>query len=191
MTHRVLRAASITIQEFLQQALTLRGYDGANSVDLRTPAEFGSHGVSLWLYSVVRDEHRLNDPDTALTSTRHRRAALPLRAHYLVTPLADEPSSEQGLLGAALAAFHDTPTLRGSVLKAELAGSEATITMRLEQLPIAEMSLIWDALQRPYQLSISYEAAILYVESEVDTKVAPVIELITETGGLVSPVSSP
>jgi hypothetical protein len=44
----------------------------------------------------------------------------------------------------------------------------------LETLALEDIARIWNALNQPYQLSVSYEAAIVYIESEVVESLAPV-----------------
>ena len=46
-----------------------------------------AEGLSLWLYRVLRDDMRLNDPPERLAPTLFRAPPLPLRLHYLITPV--------------------------------------------------------------------------------------------------------
>jgi hypothetical protein len=55
-------------------------------------------------------------------------------------------------------------------------------------LPLDEISLVWDALEGPYQLSVSYEVTLVDIDSarEPDTR-APVLTVLAEAGPVVSP----
>jgi hypothetical protein len=44
-------------------------------------------GISLWLYRIVRDSERLNDPPLRISSDAVKPPPLPLRLHYLITPI--------------------------------------------------------------------------------------------------------
>src|SRR5689334_10207652 len=97
--HTALRATSETLRLFLQARLEaapdLRplfdaGAGGTMKVSLATPEEMADAsltGLSVWLYRVVRDEDRLNDPPRRVSRDQVKPAPLPMRLHYLVTPM--------------------------------------------------------------------------------------------------------
>src|SRR5271157_2145576 len=92
-------ATSQTIRDFLtaqlQSDLSLRsffnpGFGGTMVVSLNTPDEMEQlheEGVSLWLYRVVRDENLVNLPPIRNSSTEYAHTPLPMKLHYMVTPL--------------------------------------------------------------------------------------------------------
>jgi hypothetical protein len=148
-------------------------FDGGGfSVELSTPHEMGAdaRGVSVWLYRVLRDDTRLNDPPRlrprANGEIEELPPPLPLRLHYLITPLAqDAPDTEQKILGRVMQLFHTRPVLSGTALQGDLAGTDAELNVRLESLALEELTRIWDALEGSYQLSISYEVTLARIES--------------------------
>jgi hypothetical protein len=88
--------------------------------------------------------------------------------HYLATPLfgvdANDPNAaaleEHLILGKVLEIFHAHPRLSGLDLIDDLTGSPAQLSVRLEALPLEDVARVWWALQRPYQLSVSYEVTL-------------------------------
>src|SRR5690349_16223725 len=107
-----LAAASETLRFLIEEAMKsevgptgLARFFSAGQVEvsLATPHEMedaSKQGVSVWLYRVLRDENRLNDPPTLrpLPSGEVELVPppLPLRLHYLITPLATGvPDTEQ------------------------------------------------------------------------------------------------
>lgn len=164
-------------------------------VSLNTPKEMqdnGKEGVSLWLYRVVRDEQRLNDPPVRISATQYSPAPLPLRLYYLVTPLTTrtnlgDPDTEQYLLGKVLQSLHSHPVLRGADLRGELVGADAEVHMRLETLGLDEMSRIWEALEGSYQLSVSYEVGLVKIDSALEPQSrVPVQQVLAEVGQIAS-----
>jgi ribose transport system substrate-binding protein len=97
-----------------------------------------------------------------------------------------DPDTEQYLLGKVLQSFHSTPMLRGATLKGELTGTEAELSVRLESLGLDEISRVWEALEGPYQLSVSYEVTLVDIDSarEPDNR-TPVLQVLTEMGPIV------
>ena len=177
-----LAATSETLRQSIEDAMTsdvgpaglARFFSGSNFiVSLATPQEMHGHfqGVSVWLYRVVRDENRLNEPPTVrpLPSGEVELVPppLPLRLHYLMTALAtDAPDTEQKILGRVLQLFHQRPVLSGALLRGDLAGSAAEIHVRLDALSLEEITRVWDALEGSYQLCVSYEVTLANIDSD-------------------------
>jgi hypothetical protein len=168
------------------------GPGGTSIVSLHTPeemAEIPEQGLSIWLYRVVRDEFQLNRPPARIGHDRLRRAPLPVRLHYLLTPIASggngvgAPELEQYIVGKVLEVFHDQPTLRGADLVGDLAGSDVELTTRLETLSLEEITRVWDALERSYQLCLSYEVSLVPIYATRETATgAPVLIVEPELG---------
>ena len=158
-------------------------------VRLNTPFEMtdqNHEGVALWLYRIIRDEMRLNDPPSRPTPLTIRQPPLPLRLHYLVTPITNrahdgDPETEQYLMGKILQLFHSHPMLSGADLKEELAGTTGELRVRLETLTLEELSRVWDAVEGSYQLSVSYEVSLVNVDSAIEPeRVTPVTTVLPE-----------
>lgn len=198
-----IRSASQTLAEQLRQRLILdpqlapffdSGLGGTMEVSLRTPQEMTDNnveGLSVWLYRVTRDEERLNAPPERIAYNQMRRTPLPLRLHYLMTPItASEldagPETEQLILGKVLEVFHDHPLMRGTDLQGELSGTSAELAVRLEAMSLEEIARVWDALDGSYQLSVSYEVSAVYIASGRQPEgVTPVEVALPEYGVIV------
>jgi hypothetical protein len=168
------------------------GPGGTAVVSLHTPEEMSEipeQGLSLWLYRVIRDEFQLNRPPTRIAPDRLHRTPLPVRLHYLLTPIVTggngvgAPELEQLIVGKVLEVFHDQPTLGGAELAAGLAGSDVELTVRLETLSLEEITRVWDALERSYQLCLSYEVSLVPIFATRETSTgAPVLVVEPELG---------
>src|SRR5574341_483971 len=105
--YQALFATSETIRKYITDhiAALATGFQ----VYLNTPQEIRvskGQGISVWLYRVVRDAERLNDPPERLGWSQLRTPPLPLKLHYLITPVTGtelsplgSPQDEQRLLG--------------------------------------------------------------------------------------------
>jgi len=201
--YQALHATSETLRQFVLDRIladtllagpasqfTLRNM----KVLLNTPqemVELGHEGVSLWLYRVLRDDHRLNDPPRRTSATQLAPAPLPLRLYYLVTPITTmknqgDPETEQYLLGKVLQSLHSYPIVRGADLQAEFKGADVELHVRLESLSLEEITRVWDALEGSYQLSVSYEVSVVNIDSarEPDSR-TPVTQVLPEIGQIV------
>src|SRR4029079_3585038 len=111
------------------------------------------------LYRVVRDGETLNAPEVRTKLGLVAPPPLPLRAHYLMTPITDikTPAGtelEQIILGKVLQSLYDRSTLRGADLQDDFRGTDTFLNVRLEPLNLQELYEIWDALDISYRLSV-------------------------------------
>ena len=197
--YTALRATSRTLAKFLETKFQadplLSGFFGGGMVvSLNTPQEMNAkpaEGLSVWLYRIIRDEHRLNDPPVRISPTELRPPPLPVRLHYLITPVTNEQTgdseTEQLILGKVLQLFHSHPVLGGADLQAEFTGTEVELRVRLEPLMLEEITRIWEALEGSYQLSVSYEVSVVNIMPELEPEqVSPVMISMPEYGVIVS-----
>lgn len=197
-----IRDASVSLQRRLEAWLTadadvqaINAAVGNCVVSLLTPdAMLGipERGVSLWLYKITRDEFTANLPPRRVSPNRLQMTPLPLRLHYLATPVVElaqgaaAPEYEQTLLGKVLQHFADEPFLRGASLTGGLASGGRQLTVRLEQLSTEEITRIWDALEGEYRLSVSYEVTIVPVESRREIMSGPPVGVVANSYGVAS-----
>jgi hypothetical protein len=180
-----IRAASLTLQAVLERSFKAdpdlaQLFDpslGKAIVSLATPDGMeaaGDIGLSMWLYRLIRDEQTLNRPPRRIPPNLIRRQPLPLRAHYLMTPIISgnagipAPEAEQLIVGRVLQTFYDEPLITAPDLAGSYQGTGVELAVRLETLGLDETSRIWEGLERSYQLSVSYEVAIVRIDSAVD-----------------------
>lgn len=201
-----IRATSVTMRELLREALDgdvdlgvlfSSGAGGGMVVTLDTPEEMvdvGDEGVSIWLYRIQRDCETLNRPPRRIAPDQIERPPLPLRLHYLVTPIVDRATRpqaselEQHILGKALQVYHDVATLRGALLRDDLTGAAIEAFVRLEPLSLEEITRVWDALEVPYQLSVSYEVSVVPIHSGLAVADTTPVDIIMPEYGLATPV---
>jgi hypothetical protein len=202
--YTALVASSQTIRDFLTTRLRQDpglapffdpALGGSMIVSLNTPDEMiklNKQGVSLWLYRVVRDENLLNDPPRRVNKLQYRQTPLPVRLHYLVTPLVARNQAagaelEQRVLGKVLQVFHDHAKLRGPDLHGDLSGrSDVELFLRLEPLTLDEITKVWYSLKESYQLSVSYEVSVVTVDSEKLDDLVPVDTVVPHSGIIVA-----
>src|SRR5215813_8765050 len=191
--YTALHATSKTLTKFLETPLQAF-FSSGQTVSLKTPHEMKQgtpeEGVSVWLYRIIRDDQRLNDPPRRLSATQVVPSPLPLRLHYLITPVTKEsaanPETEQLILGKVLQLFHSHPVLRGADLYDEFSG-DVELHVRLEPMTLEEITRVWEALEGSYQLSVSYEVSVVNIMPELEPEqVTPVDVVLPEYGLVVS-----
>jgi len=199
--YTVLAATSATLRQMLLDSMQAdigpsglaSFFTGATTVSLETPREMqtaGRQGLSVWLYRIVRDEIRLNDPPELRTLPSGEvdvlPPPLPVRLHYLLTPITtSSPDTEQRILGRAMQLFHTYPIVSGAFLKAELAGTHTRLNVHLEALGLEEITRVWEALEGSYQLSVSYEVTLARIDVTSDPLRMSLVESVHPTPAVI------
>ena len=147
--------------------------------------EKGPEGISLWLYRVIRDDQRLNDPPLRPIRTAPADPSAPA-VDFLVTPLTNrdhEGDPEDGALptGQGAAGLSQPADRAGGRLKEQLAGTDTELHVRLESMSLDEITKVWEALEGSYQLCVSYEVSVVEVASDLEPEaVTPVTIALPE-----------
>lgn len=181
--YTVISAVSSTVQGILKQYITSSSDPALNGIDiyLLSPKEMQvaghSVGISVWLYKVTRMAEMLNEPPERLSANQVARTPLPVLLFYLITPFSPDPGTRHTLLGRVLQVLYDHAILRGADLQGVLEGTTEQLRVNLEALSLEELSLIWEALSEPYQLSVTYLVQVAKIDSEfAPVKSGPVVE---------------
>jgi hypothetical protein len=187
----VIGAVSRTLRDLLDQNITQStGVLNGIPIDLHSPREMqhaGATGVSVWLYKVSRMAEMLNDPPERKNVNQVQRTPLPVQLYYLVTPFMDDPLTRHTVLGRVLQVFNDNAILRGTDLQGVLQGSGEQLRVILEALTIEQLSLVWDALSEPYQLSVTYLVQVVKIDSDLEPlRSSPVLERDAEYTQIIS-----
>ena len=206
--HTWIRAASTSVAGVIQNALIADpvlgaqfdpGAGGLMRVSLNTPQEMTEQnldGLSVFLYHIGVDEQSRNRPPERVAPDRIRPVPLPLRLRFLFTPVimsldpATAPEIEQDIIGKVIETWHSRPEIAGGDLSLPLQGSGTRLRMRIEPLDLESISRIWDALEESFQLSISYELALVEIWSrEHDADGPPVRSIWPPVGPAMGEVS--
>lgn len=174
--YTVIGAVSQTLHDLLRANIS----DLTIDISLRSPKEMEQAGqavgVSVWLYKVSRMAEMLNEPHVRRQANQESASALPVLLYYLITPITTDPITSQTLLGKVLQVFNDHAILRGSDLQGVLQGTSEQLRINLEALTLEELSLVWYALNEPYQLSVTYLVQVVKIDSDLEPlQTAPVL----------------
>lgn len=200
--YQALNATSKTLRDHLRTQILADAFLNAPTsswnmrsmqVTLNTPTEMvdnNQEGLSLWLYRVARDPEHLNDPPLRVAVSTVMAPPLPLRLHYMITPITSrtnqgDPETEQYVLGKVMQILHSRPVLRGADLRGEFVGSDVELTVRLETLNLDEIARVWDALEGSYQLCVSYEVSVVDIDSMLEAQAFTPVKVVMPEIGLI------
>jgi hypothetical protein len=186
-----MRMATSTIIRSVTEALVeiLRGdlaglLDSANikAAPPETVGDARAQMLILYLYQVLESPFLKNTGSQAVVQDRStppqtvkvKRDPLALDLHYLLIPTSPEDRflDTYDILGAAMKAFHDHGTFSPGAFGVEdLAEEEKKLEFRLTLNPLSTSDLIrlWEAVHRPYRLSVAYVVRTVLIDSALET----------------------
>lgn len=140
--------------------------------------------LTLYLYRVGLSSSTRNLPPRTTSDGRTLRPALPLELHYLLTAWARDPVLQQRILGLAIRALEDQPTLPAALLnRVGVSGAdtlfrdEESVELCAAPLSQAELVSIWEVNKASMQPSMPYIVRGLRLDSDQLVAVgAPVVE---------------
>lgn len=145
--------------------------------------DFGT-AVTLYLHRVAVDPYLRN---TVNTDPSKRGVPLSVDLHYLLTIWADTALAEQTILGWVMRELYTHEALSQSDLTPAGGWSPDDVIQVIPgEISNEDMMRIWDALEPPYHLSLSYIARVIRIDPAEIPDSMPVVArrlYIDEIGG--------
>ncbi|WP_289021072.1 DUF4255 domain-containing protein [Desulfobacter postgatei] len=183
-SNSAIRDVTSTLQSLLESDMSTPNLEvsatSPKSISLDT-----DHLINIFLYQVTENPFAKNQPPLVRGATGTTRGPLSLNLYYLITPYVTDTLStldEHLILGDALRVLYDNAVVSGTMLQGDLAGTGTQIKLGLCRMNLEEQTRIWNALQIPYRLSVSYEAKVVFIDSETDWDVRRVTTMETRYG---------
>jgi hypothetical protein len=178
----VVREMSETLARLLQAALD--GIVPPANVLISTPDNFRElprPACTIFLYRVSVNSVMRNGPRVTIRPGVTTRPLLPVDLCYLITPWGRTPEDEHQILGAALQALYDQAELGRSALVGTSWLPDDSVQLVLETLSLEEHFCIWDTVQLPYRLSLTYMVRIIGIAPRDSETISPVARAIFAT----------
>jgi hypothetical protein len=148
-------------------------------ISLESPAEHLENNdgtlLSVYLYRIGEDPYMKNRQAVEGTGGQLRRPPLSLDLYYLITPLLTDAFDRHVVLGKVMQVLYDHPTLDGPDLVGSLSGSGDVLRCTLNPVPLNEVALVWQALEIPYMLCVSYMMRVALLQSTMQSGGARVV----------------
>ena len=130
--------------------------------------------ITLYLYRITVNEH--SRQRIGATASLAHPTPLGLDLHFLMSAWAGNARDEQTVLAWAIRQLHMFPILDASSLSPEGGwGANEVIQVIPAELPTEDLMRIWDALDPPYRLSVSYIARLVRLDPDVQGAGRPVV----------------
>ena len=134
--------------------------------------------VTVCLYDVTEDasaKNRARRPVPGPPGTlRIEKPAMALLLRYLVTPWSGTRAADHQILGRVMQILYDGAIIHGPALQGGLAGTPDALKITLSPIPLQERFWLWQAVQKAYRISVTYEVRVVNLDAVEAPLVRPV-----------------
>jgi len=153
-------------------------FDLYQSSDFDVPMK---EGISLYLYRVTINGSFRNPPPRIDPTGKRRRPPLPLDLHFMLTAWAGTATKQQRLLAWAMQQLEDMPILPSGLLNSlgpepEIFHADETVELICDPIAMQDMFNIWENLKTKMQISVTYVARMVMIESALELVEAPMVQ---------------
>jgi len=169
----IISDISAYIVRMLREKMCPEPIPSPNNIEVSSPAEQDvDYILGLYLYD-IREEGEISVP--SLVGTGKTRLRKPPRPYSLYYMLFINGSSQMGLkahdiqkiVGRAAQIVNDGNTVYPSSLQTWLETDEPPIILSPAKLSLEDKVRVWSAINKPYQVSLFYKAAPIFLSSEI------------------------
>ena len=173
-----IAAVTATLTNMIQAAVAADAAVSSGTVTARPPdrARQGAPGnqINLFLYRTAIDAAWRNQDPPGSRPGESGQPPLPLVLSYLITAYgeSDDEILAHRLLGIAMMVLNDQPLLSRAQIASALPAPGAGLENQVERVRITpdprpqdEISRMWATFSTGYRLSVSYDAAVVLIDS--------------------------
>jgi hypothetical protein len=172
----VILEASKKLQELivagLNEADGAPPANNAGQIQLTNPADLPQLDgtlFSLWLYRVIENGFQKNVPPVRTDDPEVLRPPpLALELYYLLTPFGGQEETRQQLLGQVMRKLHDEPIV--PLTSGNPDDVREQLHIQLFRMSLEELTRIWEALTKPFRLSVVYQVRVVRLSSRREVR---------------------
>ena len=181
-----IATVTATLTNMIQAAVAADATVSGGTVTARPPdrARQGApvNQINLFLYRTSIDAAWRNQDPPAIRPGESGQPPLPLVLSYLITAYGenDDEILAHRLLGIAMGVLNDRPVLSRSQIAGALPPPGSDLQNQVERVRITpdprpqdEISRMWTTFNTGYRLSVSYDAAVVLIDSTLPVIAAP------------------
>jgi hypothetical protein len=180
--YEVIAAASETLRDVLKTAMTDAGLDvDVELDDLQFDPPFSNPTLTIFLFEIGEDPSARNRPRVRETNPPNltiRKPPVALVLRYLLTAwrgqAAADQQTPQKILGQAIHVLYNKAILSGPDLQGVLKGTDEALKVTMSPLSLEDRTRVFNAVQKAYRLSVSYEVRAVNIDSEEGPEFKPV-----------------
>lgn len=153
-----------------------------NNIEISSPADQDvDYILGLYLYDIREDVQVSQPPYMQTGRVRIQKPPKPYSLYYMVfingsSQMGLKAPDIQKILGKAAQIVNDNSSVLPKQLQTWLETDEPPIVLSQAKISLEEKVRVWQAISKPYQVSLFYRAAPVFLSSEVVVETARVTE---------------
>ena len=144
-----------------------------NNIEISSPASQDvDYIVGLYLYEVKEEGQIAQPPLMTSGGVRLQKPPNPYSLYYMVfingsSQMGLKAPDIQKIIGRIAQIVNDNSSVRPNQLQPWLDAEEPPIVLSQAKISLEEKVRVWQAINKPYQISLFYKAAPVFLSSEV------------------------
>ena len=178
----IIADVSNYIVRMLREKMCPEPIPSPNNIEVSTPAESDvDYILGLYLYD-VREEGEVAVPVFVSSGrTRLRRPSRPYSLYYMLflngsSQMGLKGGDVQKIIGRAAQIINDSSSVSPRALQSWLEDDEPPIIFSPARMSLEDKVRVWSAINKPYQVSLFYKAAPVFLSSEIIVDTPRVID---------------
>lgn len=171
--YTIISDVSSFIVKTLRQKMCPEPIPSPNNIEISSPADQDvDYILGLYLYD-VREEGQITIPPLRTAGkVRIQQPPKPYGLYYMVfingsSQMGLKAPDIQKIIGRAAQIVNDNATVLPSTLQTWLDIEEPPIVLSQAKITLEEKVRVWQAINKPYQVSLFYKAAPVFLSSEI------------------------
>lgn len=139
--------------------------------------------INLYLFRIEENPFARNQDWQPVGSDMLRKIPLSLNLFYVLTPYARKQDDGHRVLGEAMRILYDNAIIEPILLQEPLKNTSDALRLDLCSYNLEDLTRIWNAFNKPYQLSVCYQVRIIFIDSGIERNITRVVEKANEFAG--------
>lgn len=171
--YTIIADVSQYIVKTLREKMCPEPIPSPNNIEISSPSSQDvDYIVGLYLYEVKEEGQIAQPPMLTRGSVQLQKPPNPYSLYYMVfingsSQMGLKAPDIQKIIGRIAQIVNDNNAVRPNELQPWLSAEEPPIILSQAKISLEEKVRVWQAINKPYQISLFYKAAPVFLSSEV------------------------
>lgn len=170
--YTIIADVSAYIVKTLREKMCPEPVPSPNNIEISSPASQDvDYIIGLYLYEIKEETQVARPPVVDRGKIQLVQPPRPYSLYYMVfingsSQMGLKAPDIQKIIGRVAQIVNDNSSVRPQELQPWLDGSEPPIVLSQAKIALEEKVRVWQAINKPYQISLFYKAAPVFLSSE-------------------------
>jgi len=171
--YTIISDVSAYIVRTLREKMCPEPVPSPNNIEISSPASQDvDYIVGLYLYDIKEDTQMASPPMVERGKVQLLKPPKPYSLYYMVfingsSQMGLKAPDIQKIIGRVAQIVNDNSSVRPSELQPWLDAAEPPIVLSQAKMELDEKVRVWQAINKPYEISLFYKAAPVFLSSEL------------------------